>query len=221
MKKLLIALIVLMLCCFTACAETLDVNPEDLKLDLSVKHNIEVELADQAAFAQSTVDKVTRTENSYIVDNGSVTMTLDMEKYPAVLCFTQDKYASFESYLSLSPEKIDSLLAQLIKDKINFYLIDLETGMQVFIYTKEGDDLSAVVGDLATLSEENRQVLLSRVFSGMTIQEAGSTPWIIASDYALLTIANNQYVVVEFGGSGDAAADLEDTLGILSGMVIK
>ena len=56
---------------------------------------------------------------------------------------------------------------------------------------------------------------------GSTILQAGSTRWIQASDSAMLTIANNQYVVVEFGGSGDPAGDLQDTLAIVSNLTIE
>ena len=221
MKKLLLLAAALVLCCASAFAETLELNPEDVALDLSAHHSIEIELADDSAFAQDGADTVTREGTSYIVDNGSLKMALDMGKYPAILCFTQDKYASFEAFLSINPEAVDSLLAQLIEQKINYYLIDLETGMNVYIYARESDNVSTMVANLNTLSEANVQVLTSRVFPGAAAVQAGANRWLQVSDTAMLTIANSQYVIVEFGGSGDAAGDLQDTIDIVSQMTIE
>lgn len=221
MKKWLAAIIVLMLCCISAYAETLDLNPEDLTLDLSVTHQIDLKLADQSSFANSGADTVVREGTNYIVNNGSLKMTLDMAKYPSILCFTQDKYASFEAYLAIDPSMIDEMIAQLIEDQINFYLIDLETSMQVFIYTHEADNVSTMVGNLSTLSDENVQVVINRIFPGTEVLQAGSSRWLKASDTGMLTIAGDQYVVVEFGGSGDPAGDLQDTLGILANLTVE
>ena len=58
MKKWLIAIVILMLCCASAYAETLEVNPEDVTLDLSAAHHADVELADQAAFKSIDHDEM-------------------------------------------------------------------------------------------------------------------------------------------------------------------
>ena len=221
MKKWLIAIVILMLCCASAYAETLEVNPEDVTLDLSAAHHADVELADQAAFANAGADTVVRDGTNYIVDTGALKLKLNMARYPSVLCFTQDKYASFEAYLAVDPAKLDELLNWLITDKINFFLLDLETNMEVYIYTHEADNASLMIGNLSTLSDDNMNVVTSRIFPGATALQAGSTRWIQASDSAMLTIVNNQYVVVEFGGSGDPAGDLQDTLAIVSNLTIE
>ena len=119
MKKWLAAIIVLMLCCVSAYAETLDLNPEDLTLDLSISHDFDLELANLSSFANSGADTVVREGTNYIVSNGSLKMTLDLAKYPSILCFTQDKYASFEAYLAANPNAVDELLNWLIAEKIN------------------------------------------------------------------------------------------------------
>ena len=221
MKKLLVVLIVLMLCCVSAFAETLELNPEDVKLDLSKAHSYEVELEDQETFAKSSADTVVREGYNYIVDNGSLKMALDLSRYPGILCFTQDKFASFEAYLAIKPEYVDTMLNQLIEDKVNFYLVDRTTNMQVYIYAEEADNVSTMVVDLNTLSEENVQVLTSRIFPGATVCQAGNTRWLKLGSSYMLTIAKGQYVMTEFGGSGDPDADLEDTLDILSYLTIE
>ena len=51
MKKLLVVLIVLMLCCVSAFAETLELNPEDMKPDLSAAFAPRFEQAEKPSFA--------------------------------------------------------------------------------------------------------------------------------------------------------------------------
>ena len=215
MKKLAV-LLVLLTFCSAAMAETLDVSNVDCTVDLTRRLETSIELADTSAYADKKADTVTRNDNVYEVDNGNLRMTLDLSKYPGFLCFTQDMYASFESYLAVSDP--NALVNELIDEKVHFFLYDMETNLQIFIYENEADNLSALVGDFSKMSADNQKVVASRIASNCTIQSIGENSWLLIQDGVLVTICNGQYVIVEFGGSDDAAADMEDTQDILSHM---
>ena len=219
MKKLLIIVIAMTLCCVFAFAEMPELNPEDVKLDLSEKHSIGAELENRITKAKVCKDTVSREGTSYIVDTGSLKMKLDMARFPWFFTFTQDKFASSEAYLTFS-SVMDSVLSYLIEQDIHFYLMEMETGLEIDIST-QSDGLSAGIGDLNTLSEKDMKALISRYFPGATVHEAGENRWLQVNNGAIITIANSQYVVVKFGGSDDPAADLQDTLDVVSQMTIE
>ena len=219
MKKLLIIVIVMTLCCVFAFAEMPELNPEDMKLDLSEKHSIGAELENSITKAKVCKDTVSREGTSYIVDTGSLKLKLDMAQFPWFFTFTQDKFASSEAYLKFSTA-MDSVLSYLIEQDVHFLLMEKETGLEIDIST-QSDGFSAGIGDLNTLSEKDMKALISRNFPGATVYQAGENRWLQLNDWTIFTIANSQYVIARFGGSDDPAADLQDTLDVVSQMTIE
>ena len=241
MKKILVlAVAMMMLLCSAALAEEeLTINPEDVtvNVDKSLDAPLELTAIDYAAkefgkelaapieldaaesFAAGKADSVIRDGSKYIVSNGTMKFTLDMTKYSAILCFTQDKMASFESYLRISDP--NGLQGWLVENAVNYYLYDTETKMEAYIYMDDQDALTQMVGNFSVLSDANKQKVASMLSNNAEIKKAGSTSWIKIKDTLMLTIAKDHYVITEFGGSGDPGNDLLDTLDILSYLTIE
>ena len=219
MKKLMVLAVALLMICSVALAETPEISQEDFTLDLNQKHMVSLDLIDESAMSIGEADSVIRDGNKYIVNNGTIEYRLDLEKFPTLLCFTQNKMASFEAYLRVGDP--ESLLEYLIDEEINFYLVDMETKMQVYIYPHEGDKLSAFTGDLSQLDPQNQELIASMMASNPVIKKAGDVTWIVANEAMMLTIFKNQYICVEFGGSGDPEGDLADTLDLLADLNLE
>ena len=223
MKKfaaMLIATAMFFACCGAFADDAvLDIKPEDFTLDLSETHMLEVKIGAAASFADANADTVTKEESVTKVIHGDVTMTLDLAEHPTVLCFTQDIYASFDAYLqSNDPQK---LVQWLVDNQISFFLYDMETELQDYLYCQGSDSLSTMVGTLSLLSEANKQAVADCIGAERYV-EAGGQTWLVAPTCAkLVTIFKNQYYIVEYLGTDDAEADLEDTLTLLDHMTFE
>lgn len=214
MKKLVVMALALLLICAAAAAETLDVKPEDFTLDLSQRHELQVDILDEDSFADGGFS-VAREGSKYIVNDGDTKYTLDLAENPTFLCFTQDMMASFEAYLRISDP--NGLQNMLVSEGVSYFLVDSETNMQVYIYPREGDHLSSFTGDLSKMTKQNQELIASMMgVDASALKTAGDTTWVIGNESLMLTIFNNKYIIVEFGGTGDPAGDLEDTLNLMS-----
>lgn len=215
MKKLISCVLALvLLCCSASVAETLDIQPEDFTVDLSVSRLSGLKLTD-TSFAAGA-DTVVRVDDEYTVDDGQMKYIMDMGGHPSVLCFTQDLMSSFEAYLRLGEPSL--FCEYLVSEGIHYYFTDLETGMEVCVYNHEEDKMSKLAGNFSTLTDANQALLAGMIVSSPVIKTAGETDWIQLEDRGFLTIFNGQYVVVEIGGTGDAEGDAEDTLDLLSSL---
>ena len=214
MKKCIALAVVMTLLCSCALAETLDISGKESTLNMNQSRAIQVELTDDAAFAAKNMDAVEREGDIYSVHAGNVTYHLDVGPFPTFLCFTQDLYASFDAYLRHgSPKELQKML---IDEDIHFFLYDLETELTIYIYSDEADELSALAEDFSSLSPANQELIASILCTDPVLKQAGNTTWILGNDHLMATIVGGEYVIVEFGGSDDPAADLEDTLALLS-----
>ncbi len=212
MKKLLVlALAAMMLfSCLNASALTPDELPKDYELILFWPELMYPEMEDPAN-AEESAD---HDGGVYTVDNGSFQYVLDLNSCPAFLCFTQDKTASSNAYLKLKDP--DGYNRYMIEQQIDFHLVDPETGMEIYIYAREGDTLSLLVEDYSGLSAEDQQSVAQVLGTGVSIRKTADTAWMQYSENAMMTICGGQRIFVEFGGSGNAEDDLADTLDVLS-----
>ncbi len=214
MKKLLVfALAVVMLfSCMSASALNLDELPEDFKPELDSPELPVPEWENTESFANAK-DIVTRNGDIYTVDNGSFKYVLDLENYPAILCITQDKMISFKGYLMLKDP--NGFQQFMIEKGVSFNLYDLDTSMDVYIYTKEGDTLTWLIGDFSKLTAKDQQDVADILANNITLHKAGDITWMKVSDNKVITIYNNQYIFVEIHGNSPAD-DMADTLDVLS-----
>ena len=220
MKKLCLLLIIVLVFFVQAVfAETLSLDGEECTVDMGKTTKIDLKLKAPKALAISQTDVVTREGTAYIVTSGTLKYSLDMAKFPAILTFTQDIYASFEAYLACDDP--NSIQEELIKEQISFFLYDQETGLMVYIYSNGEDKLSRLVDNFSELSTQNQDAVIRNIGSGASAMQCGKMTWIELSESKLATIVNGRYVFVEYGGSGDAAADRQDIMTILSGLMIS
>ena len=216
MKKLTIWLMILALALAScaALAEAPTITADDVKMQVEniEKYNIQSSIS---SYASSGADAVSRDGSVYTVTADGLTFRLDLSAFPSFLCFTQDKYASFEAYLCMNDP--NSVLDYLISENIHFYMYDPETNLEIYIYESEADELSEMVGDLCLLPSDTKALIGSYMAANAQVAAAGSDEWILFPDYnVLLNIRSGRYIHVEFGGSNDSAADLQDTLDVLS-----
>ena len=116
MKKLCLLLIIVLVFFVQAVfAETLSLDGEECTVDMGKTTKIDLKLKDPKALAISQTDVVTREGTAYIVTSGTLKYSLDMAKFPAILTFTQDIYASFEAYLACDDP--NSIQEELIKEQ--------------------------------------------------------------------------------------------------------
>ena len=220
MKKLLVfALAVVMLfSCMSASALNLDELPEDYKLELDLPEIYIPEL-EQDSFGNAK-DIVSRDGDVYTVNSGAIKYKLDLSKYPAMLCFTQDKRVSFEAYLQ--SKNANEMQKSMVDNNISFELLDLETALAIVIYSKDENLLTAMLEDFSTLDSTTQQAVASRIATGSKIRQTGKTAWIDVGK-ALVTIFNSRFVIVEYtnikGKTSDD--DLADTLDILSNLKLS
>ena len=218
MRKLvaLVVCAVLLLSCCASLGEGLDIKPEDITADFSKIKKIDVELS-TSALADKAGDIVSRNGYVYTVVSGDVTFELDLEKFPGVLCFTQDIVSSIEAYSRV--DNYQQLAENLINDGVNFVLMDLDTGLSHTIYLEEADNASTIIDNFSGLTKASQETV-APMFGSSGIVKAGDLTW-MKGPSLLMTIVHGKYLWVEYSGTGDAEADLQDTLDILSNLKVK
>ena len=195
MKRFFVVLIVLCLCIGFSYAEGLSLTEIGFSSDLTPVPKSDIQLSDATSYDAEGMDTVNVDNEIYTVVGSDATYVLDLSQFPSFVTFTQDLYASFRAYLCM--EHPYEFQKYLIDNQIHFLIMDAETNMQVYIYLRGLDDLSSFVNDL------------------------GNQPWIQVSDSMLITFFNGYIIGVEFGGSGDMEADLQDVKAILSCLELK
>lgn len=218
MKKIISLLLATMLClgCFSALAEDVDLTGVEIA-PLEVKEALDSGISFRNAnmAANSTAHNVTVTDNAVTVVADGVKIVFNIQKAGGgYMCFTQDLMASLASYLRI--DDMEGLQKYLIDEKIYIYFIDEWTYNENFIYNDgEPDQLSALIGDLATQSAS----IVNQIATSMggNVIKYNGRPWIYAagSDYVLfITIAGGQYIYVQAAGTLDDAAYIMNALSV-------
>ena len=219
MKRFFVVLIVLCLCIGFSYAEGLSLTEIGFSSDLTPVPKSDIQLSDATSYDAEGMDTVNVDNEIYTVVGSDATYVLDLSQFPSFVTFTQDLYASFRAYLCM--EHPYEFQKYLIDNQIHFLILDAETNMQVYIYLRGMDDLSSFVNDLALLSESDQKIVASMIASDSSVEVLGNQPWIQVSDSMLITFFNGYIIGVEFGGSGDMEADLQDVKAILSCLELK
>ena len=219
MKKFFCLLFVAVMICSASCV--LAEEPDLSAVEITEKTEIaipEINLKNSSFARNPKADKVTNNNSVYTVSAAEASYVLDMTKYPKFLCFTQDREASFASYLMWGDP--DGLLNSMIDDGMHFFIVDPETYMRILIYTWKPDQLSQFVGNFSNLSETNQQVVAIRM-GAESVLKCGDNVWMVHKDQEdgrYVTVFNDHYIVVEYGGSGSVDDDMSDTGALLSGL---
>ena len=160
---------------------------ENIKSALSgTEGKLDAEQRDLSQYAMSDTDTVTVNGNQYIVNNGNVTMELNLDPSLGLIVLTRDFVASIESYFMFNePETVWQTICDY---GVNFYMISQYTGAEYAIDSFEPDALSAKFG---TLSEQPEQV--QEAYLSVFAQAAGAT----ASE--LFKAGNNVFFRLEDG----------------------
>lgn len=219
MKKIVSLLLAAMLClaCFTACAEEIDLTGVEIApLEVTDAFDREISLR-KASKAATTTHNVTVTDSAVSVVADGVSIVFNIQKAGGgYLCFTQDLMASLAAYMRL--EDMEAWQQYMIDELIYINMVDEWTGGENYVFTDgEPDQLSALIGDLATHSASTvNQVAISM---GGNVIKYNGRPWIYASsnDFVIfITIAGGQYVYVQAAGTLDDAAYIMNAVTVTS-----
>ena len=220
MKKLVALLLVLCLTAFgaVALAEDITLTEDDAKVP-------EIDAA-VPSLAPSTIQSyaldgysVTNDNEKYTVSTGTLTFTVDIAAYPAVVAMTRDYMASFKAWMSFDYDGVQEFLEQ---SNSHILLYDLETDNQTILRTVEGDDMARHIGSFTELSDANKAIMAKANSGVETIYTIGNCDWFRVGADSLATIVGGEYVFMIYGTADDATdEDFADSCDFLSTLVIE
>ena len=219
MKKIVSLLLAAMLClgCFAACAEEVDLSGVEIApIEVTDAFDREISFRN-ATMALTTTHDVTVTDTSVTVVADGIRIVFNIQKAGGgYLCFTQDLMASLAAYMRL--DDMEAWQKYMIDELIYINMVDEWTGGDNYVFNDgEPDQLSALIGDLATQSASVVNQIASSM--GGSVIKYNGRPWIYASsnDFVIfITIAGGQYVYVQAAGTLDDAAYIMNALTVTS-----
>ncbi len=223
MKKLfsiILAVMMLVSCC-AALAESenaaLNIEGTDVSGLFTPKAEGGVTLKEASfAMAQSN-DVVTVADSMIAVRSGSITMMLNLPT--GYVCFTQDYFASIESYAMINdPEGLQRLM---VENDCHFYLLDTIAMNESSIEGREADDLSMAIGNMKSLSDEDQIYIGTQIGSASGVDfrgvvKTGTASWLSfgGSVNLYMTVVGGTWLIYYAGNAMDI--DAEDLLNSLS-----
>ena len=221
MKKVLSVLFALMILsvCFAASGEEPDLFGIDATIPAEGKELPAIEMAQQS-FAPGIQDIVSKNDTKYTVVAPECTYVLDVSSIPSAMILTQDQSVSFDAYICLNnPAEIQKMM---VENGLHYVILDIETNLEIDIFSSESDNLSELVGDLNTLSEANRNTVIS--VNGMDgAKEIGGRYWLYkanATKGIYFTIYNKVPICAQFNGES-LEDDMIDTETMLANLILR
>ena len=213
-----VLLALVMLCgCWSALAENQDFSGEDMTIVVEKMEPLPIEPVENS-YAPGMTDIVSKNGNRYTAVAAECTYVLDVSSIPSATILTQDMSVSFEAYLCMNnPWELQN---KMIEQGLHFIVLDFETKLEVDFLSANPDKISNMVGDLNTLSEENRNIVVA-VNELDGAKEIGGRWWLykMYEDWGYYYTVYNYYpIVVQFSGTSmeDDIIDVETLLANLT-----
>ena len=224
MKKLLsvlLAAVMLLSCCAVFAEEgtqTIDFSGVEFEKISGEDSGAKVSLKDKESFAIAPIsDSVTVSGSMIAVRTRGLTMMLNLPD--AYVCFTQDYFASLQSYAMLNdPDPLQNFMVQADS---HFYLYDQYTNNESHIDSLKSDKACAMIGNLRYLDDANLKEF-AKAFgdvNGVTCQgffKTGTATWVkyTGAVNVYLTIVGSEYLAYFIGEADDA--DAQEVLNALT-----
>lgn len=216
MKKLLSVLLAaaMLLSCCTVFAEeetqTIDFSVVEFQKITEEESGAKVAIKDESSYAIAPIsDSVTVSGSMIAVRTRGLTMMLNLPD--AYVCFTQDYFASLQSYAMLSdPDPLQNFMVQADS---HFYLYDQYTQNESHIDSLQSDKACAMIGNLRYLDDENLKAFAAAFgeANDVTAQgfyKTGTAVWIkytgVVNVY--ITIVGSEYLAYFYGNAEDTDA---------------